>query len=66
MRYDFGSTTQLVAERFVGPDKAGGKCVGCHALSRNGTKLVAAAGGWDVEDSLLVDVGTANRIATPG
>jgi hypothetical protein len=66
MRYDFGSTTQTIAERFVGPDKAGGKCVGCHALSRNGAKLVAAAGGWDVEDSLLVDVGTANRIATPG
>ena len=38
--------------RFVGPEAAGGKCVGCHALSRDGTKMVAAAGGWDVEDSL--------------
>ena len=58
MRYDFGSTTQTTAERFVGPSMAGGRCVGCHALSRDGTKLVAAAGGWDVEDDLLVDVAT--------
>ncbi|MEJ7597853.1 MAG: hypothetical protein WKG01_08100 [Kofleriaceae bacterium] len=65
MRYDFGSTTQTAAERFLGPDKAGGKCVGCHALSRDGSKLVASAGGWDVEDSLLVDVETAERVATP-
>jgi hypothetical protein len=65
MRYDFGSTTQTTAERFVGPDSAGGKCVGCHALSHDGTKLVAAAGGWDVKDDLMVDVATATRVATP-
>lgn len=65
MRYDFGNLQQTIAEKFVGPDKAGGKCVGCHALSRDGTKLVASAGGWDVEDSLLVDVETATRVATP-
>ena len=51
------TSTQTTAERFVGPEQAGGKCVGCHALSRDGKKMVAAAGGWDVEDSLLVDVG---------
>ncbi len=66
MRFDFGSTTQTTAERFVGPDKASGKCVGCHALSRDGKKMVAAAGGWDVEDSLVVDVGSATRTGTPG
>ena len=65
MRYDFGSTTQTAAERFVGPNMANGKCVGCHALSHDGTKLVAAAGGWDVKDDLLVDVATATRTATP-
>jgi hypothetical protein len=27
--------------------------------------MVASAGGWDVEDSLLVDVKTATRMATP-
>jgi hypothetical protein len=66
MRFDFGNVAQQTAERFVGPDSAGGKCVGCHALSRDGTKMVASAGGWDVEDSLVVDVGTATRTATPG
>lgn len=65
MRFDFGNVTQQTAERFVGPEQASGKCVGCHALSRDGKKMVAAAGGWDVEDSLVVDVGTATRTATP-
>jgi hypothetical protein len=65
MRFDFGNVMQQTAERFVGPEQASGKCVGCHALSRDGKKMVAAAGGWDVEDSLLVDVGTASRTATP-
>jgi hypothetical protein len=65
MRYDFGNVAQTAPERFVGPDKASGKCVGCHAISRDGKKMVAAAGGWDVEDSLLVDVKTATRTATP-
>jgi hypothetical protein len=65
MRYDFGNVAQTVPERFVGPDKAGGKCVGCHAISRDGKKMVASAGGWDVEDSLIVDVATASRTATP-
>ncbi len=65
MRFDFGNVTQQTAERFVGPEQASGKCVGCHALSRDGTKMVAAAGGWDVEDSLVVDVGTSTRTATP-
>ena len=65
MRFDFGDVMQQTAERFVGPDAAGGKCVGCHALSRDGTKMVAAAGGWDVEDSVVVDVATATRTATP-
>ncbi len=66
MRFDFGNMAQTSAQTFVGPEKAGGNCVGCHALSRDGTKMVASAGGWDVEDALLVDVATANRTATPG
>jgi hypothetical protein len=65
MRFDFGNVAQAAAEAFVGPSAAGGKCVGCHALSRDGTKLAASAGGWDVEDMLLVDVKTATRVATP-
>lgn len=65
MRFDFGDVTQTTATEFVGPSAAGGRCVGCHALSRDGKKLVAAAGGWDVKDSLIVDVATATRTATP-
>jgi hypothetical protein len=65
MRFDFGDVAQVAAQRFVGPSQAGGRCVGCHALSRDGKKMVASAGGWDVEDSLLVDVATATRAATP-
>jgi hypothetical protein len=65
MRYDFGDVTQTMAQPFVDPSMASGKCVGCHALSRDGTKMVASAGGWDVEDALLVDVATKTRTATP-
>ncbi len=65
MRYAFGDTDQITAERFVGPESAGGKCVGCHALSRDGSKVVTAAGGFDVEDILLVDVATKQPMGAP-
>lgn len=65
MRFDFGDTAQTAAERFAGPEKAGGKCVGCHALSRDGTKMVAPAGGWDVEGMLLLDTATGSAMGTP-
>lgn len=65
MRFDFGNVMQTTAERFIGPDQADGKCVGCHALSPDGTKMVAPAGGWDVKDILLVDVETGSRVGTP-
>lgn len=58
MRFDFASTTQTTAEAFVTPSMTGGTCVGCHALSRDGKKLVAEAGGqWDGR-VLLLDVET--------
>jgi len=65
MRFDFGNTAQTAAERFAGPEKAGGKCVGCHALSRDGSKMVAPAGGWDVEGMLLLDTATGSSMGTP-
>lgn len=65
MRFDFGNVMQTTAERFVGPDQAGGRCIGCHALSPDGRKMVAPAGGWDAKDMLLVDVETGTRVATP-
>ncbi len=58
MRFDFGSSTQTVAERFLGPEHVGGNCVGCHALSRDGTKMVAETGGQNDGRLLLLDVAT--------
>ncbi|MCE9576674.1 MAG: hypothetical protein K8W52_26240 [Deltaproteobacteria bacterium] len=58
MRYDFGSTTQTAPEKYLGTELTGDTCVGCHALSRDGTKLVAEAGGQNDGRVLLLDVGT--------
>ncbi|MGE0401927.1 MAG: TolB family protein [Kofleriaceae bacterium] len=58
MRFDFASTTQTMAEPFVTPSMTGGTCVGCHALSRDGKKLVAEAGGQNDGRILLLDVET--------
>jgi hypothetical protein len=55
MRYDFASTGDT-AEKFVGPEMAGGNCIGCHALSRDGTRMVAEAGGQNDGRLLLLDV----------
>ncbi|MBA3539827.1 MAG: hypothetical protein H0T79_09375 [Deltaproteobacteria bacterium] len=66
MRYDFASPTQTVAEQFVGTEMTGGTCVGCHALSRDGTKLVAEAGGQNDGRLLLLDVATKTPIVPFG
>jgi hypothetical protein len=65
MRYDFGTgTAQTQAEKFVGTEMTNGTCVGCHALSHDGTKLVAEAGGQNDGRLLLVDV-AARRPMVP-
>jgi hypothetical protein len=56
MRFDFASTTQVDAERFLGTQLTGGTCVGCHALSRDGSKMIAEAGGQNDGRTLLLDV----------
>jgi hypothetical protein len=58
MRYDFASSTQTSAQRFLDGTATGTSCVGCHALSHDGAKLVAEVQGqsdgrtilWDVAD----------------
>ncbi|MDQ3333832.1 MAG: hypothetical protein M4D80_01500 [Myxococcota bacterium] len=62
MRYDFGSQTQTVAEKFIDSSAAGGACIGCHALSRDGKKMVAEAGGQNDGRILLLDVATKQPI----
>ena len=57
MRWNFGDATRTMAERFAGPEASGDPsvfCVGCHALSHDGGKMVlgtsltnAATGGSD-------------------
>ncbi len=59
MRYDFASPTETAATRFVGPELTGGKCVGCHALSRDGSKMVAEAGGQNSGQLLMLDVASS-------
>lgn len=66
MRFDFASQTQTVAEKFIGSEATGGTCVGCHALSRDGKKLVAEAGGQNDGRVLLLDVATKQPIVPFG
>lgn len=56
LRWDFGSTSQRVPEKVVGPESGDGRCLGCHALSRDGSKLVATMGDANVGQLLLWDV----------
>jgi hypothetical protein len=58
MRFDFASSTQTAAAKFADPTLTGGTCVGCHALSRDGTRMVAEAGGQNDGRLLLMDVAT--------
>jgi len=64
MRWNFGNTTATTAERFIGTQFTGGTCVGCHALSRDGTKIVASAGGQGSGKVLLFDVANAKPLAS--
>jgi hypothetical protein len=63
MRWNFGDATRTTAQRFAGPEASGDPsvfCVGCHALSRDGGKMVlgtsltSAATGGTVDGSLLL------------
>jgi hypothetical protein len=62
MRFDFASQTQVVAEKFIDSSASGGTCIGCHALSRDGKKMVAEAGGQNDGRILLLDVATKTPI----
>ncbi|MEO8876050.1 MAG: hypothetical protein ABI461_10715, partial [Polyangiaceae bacterium] len=63
MRFDFGNPTKapevfLAAANVTDPNpKNGGSCVGCHSISRDGTKIVASldgeTAGWQIYDNNL-------------
>jgi hypothetical protein len=59
MRWDFGGTAKT-ASQYLTPAQTDGKtCVGCHALSPDGTKLVASVGGQNDGRVLLWNISTA-------
>ncbi len=63
MRFDFKSASQTTGEKFAGPEVASGECIGCHALSRDGKKLVAEASGQNSGRLVLMDVGSKTLLA---
>ncbi len=65
MRFDFGGTSST-PEVFLAPGDYGtnsGNCVGCHALSRDGTKMAASALGQN--QGLLVYINGVIAPTTP-
>ncbi len=69
MRFDFASTTQTVPELFADATATGNSgvvCIGCHALTRDGKKIVAEAGGQSDGRLLMLDVATFGQIAPFG
>jgi hypothetical protein len=60
MRWDFGNPEQRTAEQIVrGGDNGtaqGARCFGCHAVSRDGNKMVVSAGGQNDGRLLLFDL----------
>jgi len=66
MRYDFGAPNEGGATQFAGPAMANGECIGCHALSRDGSKLVAEVGGQNDGRLLFLDVATAKPVVPLG
>ena len=65
MRYDFGSTTQVAAEKFVGPEVAGNGCIGCHALSHDGKKIVLSRRAM-IQEELDVKIASIRGKITVG
>ncbi len=57
LRYDFGAATGM-ATPVITPMQAGGMCVGCHAVSRDGTRIVASVGGQNHGGIELYDLTT--------
>jgi Tol biopolymer transport system component len=66
MRYDFGDETQDEAELYLDTTMTEGTCLGCHALSRDGSKMVTATGGSYDARVLLLDVATSLPLAGYG
>ena len=64
MRFDFGGT-QTTPDIFLAPGDYGtdGTCIGCHALSRDGTKIAASLGGQN--DGRIVYLNDLSKASNP-
>lgn len=62
LRWDFASTDQTQAELYFGGGTGTSTCVGCHALSRDGSKITVQERGQDSGDQYLLDVATRSQI----
>jgi hypothetical protein len=56
MRWDFGGSTTTAQRYLTSANTDGRACIGCHALSLDGTKLVASAGGQNDGRVLLWNI----------
>ncbi len=75
-RYDFTAPTEgMGASLFLGFSRAGQQCVGCHALSTDGTKFATSFGGdkhWGIvdvastADPLPYDIGGPDNVDAKG
>ncbi len=68
MRYDFASTTQTAPELFANAGSIGAtgstiNCIGCHALSRDGRRMVVEAQGATDGRIAILDVATGKLLA---
>lgn len=62
LRWDFASTTQTEAELYFGDGTGTGTCVGCHALSRDGSRITIQERGQDSGDQYLLEVATRTEL----
>jgi hypothetical protein len=65
LRWDFTAAVQDNTPVVSPADGDGSTCVGCHALSRDGTKMVSTLGGQNDGRILLWDVGRKVAMAKP-
>jgi hypothetical protein len=62
MRWDFGDRTAQKPELIIAGEQFTDDCVGCHALSRDGTKMIVSNGGQNDGRLLLFGVADKNPL----
>lgn len=64
-RYDFGAVGRPAEEFYTRRQSADGRCVACHVLSRDGTKMAITYDGGN-QSATIVDVATRTPSIAPG